>query len=88
MEPNFQMKISLWILQLETSQVAENTSRVQIYMLGFAARSPRARPKVTAPAKRGSPTAPPALALPLTWTWSFGFLNYFSRQFGGYLMLF
>ena len=67
MEPNFQMKISLWILQLETSQVAENTSRVQIYMLGFAARSPRARPKVTAPAKRGSPTAPPALALPLTW---------------------
>ena len=54
MEPNFQIKISLWILQLETSQVAENTSRVQIYMLGFAARSPRARPKVTAPAKRGS----------------------------------
>ena len=44
MEPNFQMKISLWILQLETSQVAENTPRVQIYMLGFAALLAASRP--------------------------------------------
>ena len=38
MVPKIEMHFSPWILLSRTSQVAENTPRVQIYMLRFGAR--------------------------------------------------
>ena len=58
MVPKIEMHFSPWILLSRTSQVAENTPRVQIYMLRCAARLAASRPEVSGLCRRrGRPQA-------------------------------